>query len=321
MSDARRAEAEALQWLSRRVDPGWSDADQAELDRWLQQGFAQRAAYWRLEEAWERAGRMAALGPISVESARRWHHGLRWPAAAASAAVLVIGTFQLLPRASAPEQAGRIIATRVGGHQVVPLADGSTIELNTATLLRAKVSSERREIWLERGEAYFNVVHSKSVPFIVHAGEKMIAVLGTRFSVRRDGDLVTVVVQSGRVRVTDASADGNPLASPTEAYVGAGSVAVSRPDETLVTQSSPRNVGIDLAWREGDLVFRNSTLAAAAAEFNRYNDRKVVVSGKVAELTISGSFKSSNEEGFARLLGRAYGLTVTMSDHEILVTD
>jgi transmembrane sensor len=319
--NARQAEAEALQWLSRRVDPGWSDVDQAELDAWLQQGFAHRAAYWRLEEAWERAGRMAALGRLSSEKpVGRRSSG--WSLAAAAALTLAVtGTaYQLLHQPPATEQRGRLIATRVGGHTVVPLADGSTIELNTATLVRATVSAERREIWLERGEAYFNVLHSATVPFIVHAGPKTIAVLGTKFSVRREGDLVTVAVQSGRVRVTDAQPTPNALATATETYVGAGSVAVSRPDETLVTESSPENVEMDLAWRHGQLIFRNATLAAAAEEFNRYNDRKIVVSGKAAELTISGSFKSSNEEGFGRLLRNAYGVTVTIGADKIRVT-
>ena len=63
------------------------------------------------------------------------------------------------------------------------------------------------------------------------------------------------------------------------------------------------------------------TLSEAAAEFNRYNDRKMVVSGKAAELKISGSFKASNEDGFGRLLRDAYGLNVVANDNEVRVTD
>jgi transmembrane sensor len=321
MSEARRIEAEAASWLSRRVDPSWSEDDQAELDQWLDERTSHKAAYWRLEEGWEQAGRMAALGPFIREPKPRWHwSGGRWQSMALAASLAVVaflGINQLrqAPRVAAPE--GQVLATKVGGHKIVPLEDGSSIELNTSTIVRATVSSERREVWLERGEAFFNVLHSPTVPFVVHAGPKTVTVLGTRFSVRRDGDKVIVAVESGRVRVTDAMA---PVAA-TETYVAAGSIAVTKPDATLITQSAPQNVEADLAWRQGQLIFHNDTLAEAAAEFNRYNERKVVIIGNAAELKISGGFQATNEEGFGRLLRDAYGLNVTADEKEVRVTE
>lgn len=320
MNNARHIEAEAAQWLSRRAEPHWTDQEQAEFERWLDQGFAYKAAWWRLEEGWEKSGRMSALGvqPAPGIFGRNWTGTWKPVAMVASLGVLVaIGLYQSRPYERSGGEGGQFITTTVGGHKIVPLADGSAIELNTATVVRATVSREKREIWLERGEAFFDVLHSASVPFVVHAGPKTIAVLGTKFSVRRDGDKVTVAVLSGRVRVTDAAAPP----SATETYVAAGSVAVSKSEEILVTESSPQSVDADLAWRQGQLIFRNETLGEAAQEFNRYNDRKMTVSGKAAELKISGSFRPSNEDGFGRLLKDAYGLNVTMSDDEIRVTD
>jgi transmembrane sensor len=323
MSDAHnsaaRIESEAAHWLSRRVEPEWSDEDQAELDRWLGQGYAQKAAFWRLEEGWEKAGRIAALGPPPSArdwSPRNWRSSWKPAALAASVAILMLGglSFTRTPSTTAQPK-GQLIATKVGGHTIVPLDDGSAIELNTATRVQAAVTATSREVWLEKGEAYFDVLHSATVPFVVHAGPKTITVLGTKFSVRRDGDQVTVAVVSGRVRVTDAKAPN----SSSAASVAAGSVAVTKPDATLVTESSPQNVEADLAWREGQLVFRNDTLAEAAAEFNRYSDRKLVVSGSAANLKISGSFKSGNVDGFARLLRDAYGLNVELDQREVRV--
>ena len=319
MSEAKRIEAEAAQWLSRRADGHWSVEDQVEFDDWLGQGYAHKAAYWRIEEGWDKAGRMIALGdPVLPSGAWRASWRSAWkPAAltASLAALAFLGVIQSHHSPPAPE--GQVVATAVGGHKVVPLDDGSRIELNTATIVRASVTPESREVWLDKGEAYFDVLHSATVPFVVHAGPKNVTVLGTKFSVRRDGDQVTVAVLSGRVRVTDAKAEENS----STASVAAGSVAVTKADATLVTESSPENVEADLAWREGQLIFRNDTLAEAAAEFNRYNDRKMVVSGKVAELKISGSFKASNEDGFGRLLRDAYGLNVTTNENEVRVTD
>ena len=39
----------------------------------------------------------------------------------------------------------------VGARDAVPLKDGSNVELNTATVLQAAITKQRREIWLEQG--------------------------------------------------------------------------------------------------------------------------------------------------------------------------
>ena len=44
----------------------------------------------------------------------------------------------------------------VGGHKIVLLADGSKVELNTQSVVRAAVDSKRRDVWLDSGEAYFD---------------------------------------------------------------------------------------------------------------------------------------------------------------------
>ncbi len=43
------------------------------------------------------------------------------------------------------------------------------MELNTDTRLRTAVDSHARRVWLDRGEAYFEVAHDASRPFAVVA--------------------------------------------------------------------------------------------------------------------------------------------------------
>ena len=62
-----------------------------------------------------------------------------------------------------------------------------------------------------------------------------------------------------------------------------------------------------LDWRDGYLAFRNSTLADAAAEFNRYNARKIVMGDpQTAALRVGGNFRWSNTETFVRLLEQGF---------------
>jgi transmembrane sensor len=320
MSNARHIESQAANWLSRRDGSDWSVEDQESLDRWLGDSFAHKAAYWRLEEGWRRADRVASLGmaPQYMGGARHLFEKSWKPLAMAASLALVslvgIGQLGIINPPEAPQ--GQQIATQIGGRKLVQLADGSNIELNTATLVRAAVTKQSREIWLEQGEAFFDVLHSETIPFVVHAGPKTVTVLGTKFSVRREGDKVTVAVLSGRVRVTETSA----TEQSGTMQVAAGSIAVTEPNAALVTEDAPATVQAELAWREGQLIFRNDTLAEAAAEFNRYNEKKLIVSGDAAQLKIAGSFKASNIDGFVRLLRDAYGLDVTTNDGQVRVT-
>jgi transmembrane sensor len=205
--------------------------------------------------------------------------------------------------ASATDSAS--FATQVGARKKVTLGDGSKVELNTNTIVRASVSPRRREFWLTQGEAFFDVAHASTVPFVVHAARKRIVVLGTKFSVRAEGDKVTVGVLEGRVTI-GFTADVGLVRSAT---IGTGDIAVSRGKSTLVVANSAQLVENGISWRSGMLTFDGATLAEVAAEFNRYNHRKLVVmSPEIAGLRIGGSFQSSNEEAFLRLMSEAYGL-------------
>lgn len=319
MSNARLIESRAARWLARRESDSWSDKDQKALERWLNEGFANKAAFWRLEEGWRRADRVAALG-LAPQYDGGFKHRINqvWKPlaiAASLALVTLAGVTQLTHQpVNLP---GEQIETKVGGHKVVQLADGSSIELNTATVVRAAVTGEHREVWLENGEAFFDVRHSDQVPFVVHAGPKTVTVIGTKFSVRRESNKITVAVLQGRVSVTEAQ----PTDRSAATLVPAGSIAISEANATLVTEDAPVSVQSEMAWRHGLLIFRNDTLAEVAAEFNRYNERKIRVDGDVAQLKIGGSFKASNVDGFSRLLRDAYGLNVATTDAEVRVTD
>ena len=180
------------------------------------------------------------------------------------------------------------------------------MELNTATRLRAASGPDAREVWLDEGEAFFDIVHRPERRFIVHAGPRRIVVLGTRFSVRRSGEDVTVAVVSGRVKVEDsASAE-----SAGAAIISTGDVAYIRKQNTLVVGSNGDDVSAITAWREGLLVFDNTPLRTAVAEFNRYSGKPIQVDPDIQQIRIGGSFQTHNADAFLDLLESAYGLHV-----------
>jgi transmembrane sensor len=311
MTRSQDIEAQAAEWLMRREQPQWSQDDQAALDGWLNDSLSHKAAFWRLEHAWQMADRIGALsGRKAVPGPRRTGLPLKWWQASALVASLLL-TIAFIglhsrPLTSPPARVDTF-DTGVGGYRVVPLVDGSRIELNTATTLRTLFSNTRRDVWLDRGEAFFDVAHIEDSAFVVHAGPRRITVVGTKFSVRRDGDKVTVAVVNGRVRMEDTTR-GESSATAT---VTPGDVAVGSGSSTVVVSKPVAAVEDKLTWRAGRLVFDRNSLAEVADEFNRYNRQQLVISEpSVAAIRISGTFKASNVEAFVRLLKQAYGLKV-----------
>lgn len=316
MTAAREIEETAAVWLIRRDEADWSPGDEFEFQSWLDESYAHMSAFWRLETAWRGADRIAALGSYaaSVASKRRFQASRqRWMSLAASFVIVAL-SLPLMLRGSSVDDPVRPVSqfrTQLGGHKQVSFADGSTIELNTQTIIRSNVTLRHRDIWLDKGEAFFSVKHL-AIPFVVHAGSRLITVLGTKFSVRRDGNNVRVVVTDGRVRVSDADTS-HP--SPT-ATIDKGDILEEQGESTLLLQNAGSKVEQSLAWRDGMLEFDRTPLVEVANEFNRYNQRKLVIAGDAGSIRIGGSFKVSNVDAFARLLHDAYGLRIERTSTE-----
>lgn len=334
MSRAATARDRAAEWIVARGEPGWSDADAAALDAWLAEADMNRIAFLRLDHSWREAGRINALGPLpapaphdvdtpdegaAVVPMRPRHEPLSrrvasWiPAGIAASLALAVGvaTFDRVP--DRPVAAARF-DTRVGGHKVVMLADGSSMELNTASTARAVIRPDSRTVWLDDGEAYFEVAHDAGRPFVVHAGDRRVTVLGTKFSVRREGEKISVFVREGRVRVDDT----DDAAGARSTTITANDIAFSRGEETLITAKARDRVEGALAWRDGMIRLDRQPLARVAAEFNRYNRQQIVVAPSVPDdFRVGGTFPAARPGDFARLLRDAYGLKVEETPEEI----
>jgi transmembrane sensor len=307
---ADETEMTAAAWLGRE-DRGLTAGERGALEAWLEQSTLHKVAYLRLKAAWQRADRLAALkSPAPVAHAQSGFRPLTFLAIAASIALLLGAGAYFTRRAPA----GQNYATDIGRMQAVRLADGTQVELNTNTRLHADVTGASRTVRLDAGEAYFDVVHDASRPFTVYAGNRRITDIGTKFSVFRNGDDVRVTVREGRVRVEVLDETGAPVVAE------AGHVVVTKGGETLVMTKPDRDIDDGLSWRSGMLTFNQQTLAEAAEQFNRYNERQIFVEGPARKIRIGGSFKADNVDVFVLLLHRGFGLSVNEQGDKIVVS-
>jgi len=317
-SGAAQIEARASEWLEKKCSGNWLPEDEAALDAWLAQSAMHEVAFLRLNSVWQYADRLAALprlAPADSEASSRTGIlpvFLRIAAIAGVIAVLGAGVLALMP-----QPRDRVFATKVGGHETIAFADGSKIELNTDTTVRARMTTNARIVWLEKGEAFFEVKHDPAHPFYVMAGSHRITDLGTKFLVRRDSGKLEVALLEGRVRFGAADAKSKSpatLLKPQEMITATGSTM-------FVTRQSTAELAKELSWRRGLLVFRHTTLADAANEFNRYNRQKLLIADPaVAQLRIYGTFQTTNVKAFTDAARTIFGLHTEDDGDEIVIS-
>lgn len=317
--DATQIDARAASWLIKQGESeNWCDADQAAFDSWLQESWAHRAAYWRVRAAWNYADRLSMLPEpvqgVRIADAIRSVLPVTLKFAASIAMIAALGAGALFLRGQ-PET--HTYATLVGGRETVGFADGTRIELNTDTVIRARMTTAERTVWLERGEAYFTVKHDDAHPFIVYAGNRRITDLGTRFVVRNETGRTEVAVTQGRVRFDAPNAE-----KPERmAMLSPGDVATATDSALAVARKSAAELNNELSWMHGVLIFRHTPLGDAIAEFNRYNQTKIVIATpEVAALEIRGTFQTKDPVLFARVVRAALDLHVENDGTEIVIS-
>jgi len=316
MTDAQPIEQRAAEWLEHRAFARWTEEDDASLNAWLAESIDHQVAFYRLEFGWDRTARLSilrtGLPQPAKEKPRDWTSRARLMAAViVAAAICAGGAYEYL---RGPQ--GTAYATDVGGRKILTLADGSKIELNTNTEVRLATDEGARKVWLAKGEAFFEVHHDAQRPFTVMVGDHKITDLGTKFLVRRQQDGMTVSLVEGRARVEAIGTDSKTQMADLEP----GDVAHATHASVSVTRAPIAKLETELGWRRGVLIFHDTTLAAAASEFNRYNRQQLIVTDPaIAKLTVDGTFPSSRVETFARLARDVLGLRVVNRGDRIVI--
>jgi transmembrane sensor len=300
----------AADWLERRIAEDWSAVDQASLDAWLEESTAHRIAYLRLEAVWTRTYQFAPLRrqrPPQPQS--RFRTGFGRLAAGLIVLAILGGGLSFLARS--PEEKG--FTTGLGERETITLADGSKIELNTDSALRL-AADDPRKVWLDRGEAFFQVRHDAKHPFVVTAGDHRVTDLGTKFSVRRDSEQMRVAVVEGKVSVASVVGRTQPV------LLKAGDVGLATGQAVSLSKKAIVELEDENAWQKGLFVFHHTTLADAADQYNRYNRAKIVIAdAEAAKLTINGALPTNDVDAFVRLTQKFFDLRVERRQGKIVL--
>jgi transmembrane sensor len=318
-----RIDDEALEWVARQAARELDEGARAAFENWYAANPRHQGAYLRaqaIQHSLDQVTFQESLRPDPASREDDWdlaavRHARKRRAllfSGALAAGLAAVAFTGL-RPSSGERT--VLRTARGEFRKVPLADNSVVSINSDSHVEVALTASERRVFLESGEAWFEVAKDKTKPFIVTAGDVRVRAVGTAFAVRRHQGGADVLVTEGVVEVW------SDRGSARKKRMGAGGHAfVDNDAADIEVERDPAEIARRLAWREGQLVFHNEFLADAVADFNRYNTRQIVIADPgLRHKTLVGNYRIDQPEHFADDVRALWNVPVAVTADSIRI--
>ncbi len=193
---------------------------------------------------------------------------------------------------------GSDLQTATGERRRIPLADGSTLQLNTASAVN--VDMKARLLTLVRGEMALTVPGSGALAIQAPYG---------RIVVSRSEVCVRLNAEDCRVSVVSGSVQLQPLHGPL--------LSLGEGQEVSLRASGAGAVGRSFdgqlpGWRDGVLMAQNQPLGDFLRELGRYRSGLLRWDPALERLRLTGSFRLDNTDRILELLTASLPLDVHM---------
>ena len=309
----RTAEA----WLVRMGRADVSARDLETFEAWLDLDPGNLDAYQALKSTHREAldlksaltAEIAAIPRKSVAARRPGWTVIAGPAVAVlGAAVIAIALLPgLWPFGPVDPMSGAMTyQTTVGEVRDVRLADGSTMTLDTGSVVRVALGPDARQVVLERGQAYFEVRHDVDRPFHVGLADRTVVVTGTRFTTALHAGTARVALFEGSVTLVPASGDAPLRLSPGDAVVYEAGRPVRQEARIDPVEAAP--------WRQRRLVFRDAPLSEALAELSRYTPVRLITNDPaLARQRVTAVFPLEGDGSVVDRIDALFPVTITPS--------
>lgn len=191
------------------------------------------------------------------------------------------------------------------------LPDNSIVSLDSNTAMTVDFYRDRREVYLSKGKAFFNISPNKKRPFFVKTDNTTIKVLGTKFEVIND-KFFELNVKEGKVAIWNKY---NKL------------IAFVKKDQRLVLN---KYLSLDYLnkidsskialWSEGKFHFNQETLKNVINIFSKYIDIDVEIKSKSLEnLPISGNFTTEEFDKIINVLPLIHPVKIEKNKDKIII--
>jgi len=320
--DLDRARNEAAEWIARTFR-GLTAEENVALRDWSRRPENRRAMQ-EMSGVWQGMDVLSVLAEVfPAKRAPRW----RTAVAASLLVAITAGVMVFALRrhdAAGPHHElaaalqAQVYSSTIGEHRTIRLDDGSTLSLNSDTLIDVAYTPGLRSLSLHRGEAHFEVAQDAARPFLVIVNGRTVRAVGTAFNVRRrsDADLDLLVTEGVVSTYAADRRNGTGLDVPADAArLSAGQLLRVRSGNPVQVVRLPEaELEAMTSWQRGVLVLDGITLEAALAEARRYTTRRLVIDdASLGGIRLGGSFRTDDLSPLFRALEANFGI-VTHED-------
>ncbi|MFC2098126.1 FecR family protein [Bacteroidota bacterium] len=222
----------------------------------------------------------------------------------AAAVILLVGlstiAYMLVtPAGKAVKMTARTLEEQKFG---LTLPDGSIVDLNADSQIKYKLQRSGIRMVTLDGEAYFDVNPDPYRPFIINAGNAIIEVTGTSFSVRTEPgkERIEVFVESGNVQFYRSRKQDRIL------NLKAGQMGVLEQNRLSEKSNTEPN---HLSWKTRKLIFRETRLGDVAGVLNRtYSHNIRFTDTALEDCLFTGTFDQQPIDSVVRVIQVAFDL-------------
>ena len=283
----------AAQWLALLESGAATERDHAALQHW-------RDSHPQHEQTWQKAQslrqRFSALPQaLAMASLDRPQPGRRAVLKRALGVAALVPAAWLLSR-QLPIDAWRAdLHTATGERKRLSLAEGASLQLNTATAV--DVDLAQRRITLVDGELALNVPGTTAMT--VHTRYGQLRVSQAEVCVRQQASGCLVSVLKGAVQVRDLNGQLATLQGGQQAPLKASGLGAWAAFDVL-----------QLGWRDGVLTAQNQPLGDFLRELERYRPGVLRWDPSLEALRVTGSFRLDDTDRILNLLAQSHGFKV-----------
>lgn len=195
------------------------------------------------------------------------------------------------------------------------LPDGTTVTLNSGSVLSfpEKFEGAVRNVRLS-GEAFFEVEHDPSKPFIVHFRDQEVKVLGTSFNIRayEPEDLTEVAVATGKVSYS--------LLQGSQVILKPNEMARYSQEENKLEKGTVNKLAA-FGWRDRILYFESNSFEEIKTELERWFGVTIKASRHFKPHgTYSGQFNNASIKEILTGLSFIYRFDYSIEGSQVTIT-
>lgn len=204
--------------------------------------------------------------------------------------LLVAGAVLIINRADRSEKNTAVALTKKATNRseskFILLEDSTQVWLNAASSLDFpdQFDRKKREVYLS-GEAFFDVKHAETIPFIIHTGAVSTTVLGTAFNIKAYPGQKSIIISVSRGKVKVKRHDGWETILTKGQQIRLNENGEEAIEKNIATESIA-------GWQQGNIAYDDEPLGDIISDMERMYNVTIHMNDKgLGYQHISTSFK------------------------------